>query len=144
MKSILLSFALLCAPLAFAEGAGEPETVRSHMTKMGVLLDEIWSLSATPDLYPQAADKVSELRGHLIKVIALLPPKVEAMEPKQRRLSTIEYHQFVARVIFLSSSLENALLGVGTPTSGESFERDVQNLMREISTAVGNAHIKFR
>ncbi len=144
MKSILLTFALICSPLAFGEGAGEPETVRSHMTRMGVLLDEIWSLSATPDLYPQAADKVSELRGHLVKVISLLPPKVEAMEPKQRRLATIEFHQFVARVIFLTSSLENALLGVGTPTSGQSFERDVENLMREISTAVGNAHIKFR
>jgi hypothetical protein len=47
-------------------------------------------------------------------------------------------------VIFLTSSLENAFLGVGTPTSGQSFEKDVEQLLREISTAVGNAHIKFR
>ena len=142
MKSFVFGLALFMSPLAFAQSS-DGATIKAHMGQMGILLDEIWSLSANKADFPAAADKTSELRGHLIQVIGLLPPKVAAMEASERRLRTIEFQQFAARVIYLTANLENAFLGAGTPTS-ETFDKDVENLLREISTAVGRAHGKFR
>jgi hypothetical protein len=143
MKSKILALAFIAFLIPQVQ-ATEPLTLRQHMTAMGYLLDEVWVSVGTPPDYTKAADKVNELRGHLVQVIGLLPPKIEIMQPTEKRLATIEFHQFAARVIYLTATLENTLLKPDLSPISQSRDRDIANVLHEISSAVGSAHGKFR
>ncbi len=143
MKFFILSFAALTIYSSVGQ-AEEPLTLRQHMTAMGYILDEVWVKSAKPEDYLEAADKVRDLRAHLVQAISLVPGKFASLSPTQQRIGIIEYHQFAARVIFLSGTLETALLGRNVDPIGPTREQAIQNLLREISVIVGQAHGKFR
>jgi hypothetical protein len=143
MKIIVTGIALLMlfVPKSFAD---TPLSLRQHMAAMGYILDEVWVKTANPSEYLYAADKVREMRGHLVASIDLFPSKFSTLNPFERRLAEIEYHHFMARVIYLSSTLESTLLKPNMQPVGPSRESDIKQLLGEISTAVGRAHGKFR
>ncbi|MGE4132548.1 MAG: hypothetical protein AB7F86_12970 [Bdellovibrionales bacterium] len=146
LKSLFITVALLGISVSTATRAQEvPSTLKNHMYQMGYLMDEIWVKATDPTKHVEAAEKVSELRGHLTKAIGLMPPKVQAMTNKvDQRLAMIEYHQLLSRVIYLSASLENTLLRPNLEPTSQSKEKDIQNLLKEISVIVGRGHAKFR
>ncbi len=143
MKFFILSFAALTFFSSVGQ-AEEPLTLRQRMTAMGYILDEVWVHSAKSEDYLLAADKVRDLRAHLVQAIGLLPGKFAGLTPAQQRIGTIEYHQLAARVIFLSGTLELAFMGRDFDPIGPTRELAIQNLLREISVIVGQAHGKFR
>ncbi len=140
MKSVLVLFLLAGSVSA----SGATPTLREHMTAMGYILDAVWVASAEQKTYATAADKTAELRDHLTKAIAILPSSIENLNPNQRRAAVIEYHQLMARTIHLSGTLEQTLLNPDIDPISGSRQRDVQNLLREISVVVGRGHGRFR
>ena len=132
---------LLASP-TFAE---PPQTLGQHMRAMGYLLDEVFARSEKSVEYLEAADKVRELRDHLVDSIALRPAKFAQMNEAQRNAALIEYHQLMARVIYLTATLEHTLT-VGNDLEAESGSRkkDIINLLHEINVLAGKAHRMFR
>lgn len=140
-----MKYVLSIAILLSGWGVGAAElSLREHMQAMGYLLDAIWVDSADVKTYPQAADKTAELRDHLTKVISLVPGKIQGMQIKQKRAALIDFHQLVARTIYLSATLEQTLSQPDLDPVSGSRERDVQNLLKEISVVVGRGHGRYR
>ncbi|MGE0528079.1 MAG: hypothetical protein AB7G93_21525 [Bdellovibrionales bacterium] len=136
---LLVSFAALPAL------AEQQLPLRDHMRAMGYLMDEIYSRAKEPITYKEAAQKTRELRGHLVESIALIPTKLITMREQARNSDLIEYHQLMARVIYLSATLEHTL-SAGDDFHAQSATRqdDVRNLLHEINVLVGKAHRQFR
>lgn len=139
MRTLLAVLLCLSSMPVWAE-----PTLRDHMYALGYIMDEIWVKAANSADYPAAADKVKEMRGHLVKAIALVPNKITTLPPAQQRLATIEFQQYMARVIFLGGTLEETFLRSDIQPVGLNREQDIKNLLSEISTAVARAHAKFR
>lgn len=138
--------ALLCLQLASPSAYGQTEmTLREHMYAMGYLIDEVFALSDQPENYVTVAEKTRELRGHLTKSVALLPENFTSLSDIERNSSTVEYHQMMARAIYLTASLEETLLASEhAQFQSGSKKEDVQNLLYEINVLIGKAHGRFR
>jgi len=144
MKILALAFVLAFA--AMPVKSEQPQlSLREHMRAMGYQLDEIFARSQEPLKYSEAAVKTRELRGQLVKAIALIPSKFETLREREKNAAIAEYHQFTARVIYLSATLEQTfLLPDDLQTASGSREKDIRNLLHEINVVVGKAHSKFR
>jgi len=142
LKKLLL-FGLIL--LSAAKATGESVRLQDHMRSMGRLLDEINARANEPINFSEAAAKSRELRRELVLSISIDPNKFLSMSEKEQRDARIEYHKLMARVIYLSATLEKTLEAeddFGTQ-SGTRIE-DVRNLLHEINVLVGKAHQKFR
>ncbi len=122
----------------------EESSLREHMSSMGVIMDKIWAQTNDPADWPVAANKVQDLRQHLVKAIAFLPPKINDLEGSELRLATVLFHQYMARAIWLTASIEKALLEGQIDPNKEGAEREVHDLLRELSVVVGKGHGQFR
>ena len=142
MKTLILSLALLVLPMAGS--ADEGRELRDHMGKLGLLWDDVWVKANSQKTWDQAADRVAEMRAELIQAIRHLPFKIVVMPEKERRMAEIDFHQHMARAIYLLSSLEQTLISPDVQPQSQSREQDVKNLLHEVSVVVGRAHAKFR
>jgi hypothetical protein len=144
MKQILIALALILAsPVGIA--LEQSADLREHMLAMGYLLDEIFARSDNPNDYKDAADKTRELRTHLTYAIAKIPITIERLPENQKDQAMIEYHQYLARAIYLTATLEQTLRGgEHAHIESGSVEEDIKNLLHEINVVVGEAHGKFR
>lgn len=144
MKQLLLSMALaLAAQGTYAQE--KPLTLREHMRAMGYILDEVFSRANESKNYAEAAERTRQLRTHLVQSISLYPQKFSTLRELEKNAAVLEYHQLMARVIYLSASLEQ------TFAAGDEFhfvsgsrQDDIRNLLHEINVLIGKAHRKFR
>ncbi len=145
MKSLLLAFFTLVSVSSHAQTEAPELSLREHMQAMAMLLDEVFARSNSNEDFAEAAVKVRELRSHLVRAIAQEPGKAMSLTDPERFAMMAEFHQYLSRVIYLSCSLEQALVGGDTyfPESG-SRQDDIRNILHDISVVVGKAHQKFR
>lgn len=143
VKTLFVSILIACSSAsAWAEN---PLTLKEHMRAMGYILDEVFSRADQSATYKEAAAKTRELRQHLIQSIALQPTKISSMREAQRNAAMIDYHQLMARVIYLSATLEHTFsAGDDFQATSNSRENDIRNLLHEINVIVGQAHRKYR
>lgn len=143
MKFILSVFiASLTALPAMAQTA---PTLREKMRAMGYLLDDINSRADQVPDYHAAAAKTRELRDYLIQSLPMDPGKFASLNERERNAARVEYHQLLARVIYLSATLEKTFDSADDfQTQSGSRRDDVRNLLHEINVLVGKAHGRFR
>lgn len=140
-----MKYVLAVVALSFSLSTQAAElTLREHMAAMVYILDSIWLSTTDAANYPKAADKTAEMREHLTQAIGLKPGKLQSLNPTQRRQAVIEYHQLMAQIIHLSATLERTLAAPDLDPVSGSRQRDVQNLLREISVVIARGHEKFR
>jgi len=143
MKMFLGLLLAVGALSAQAESCGEL-TLKEHMNAMGFLLDDIYS-QADKRQYEAAANNARELRGHLVKAIGMMPPKVSAIaDPAQRDAAMNEFHKLLSRAIYLSASLEEVLWSGDAHTESGDRDKDFKNLLYELSVVAGEGHKRFR
>ncbi len=117
----------------------------NHMRTMGFIMDEIFARSSEPNDYPLAAQKTRELRQQLIEAAAHTPKKFSSLPEKQRNSATVEYHQMMARVIYLLAGLEKSLSEESQALPEGSYVGEkIRNQLHELSVLIGKAHKKFR
>lgn len=142
MKQLLIA---LLISFGSTNAMAETTSLREHMRAMGYMLDEINSRSSEPPQFSQAAAKTRELRRALILSLALDPPKFATLNDKEQNFARVEYHQLLARVVYLSATLEKTLdADSDNQTQSGTRLADVRNLLHEINVLVGKAHRKFR
>lgn len=123
----------------------DPPTLKDHMRAMGYIIDEINARSTEPKSFKEAASKTRELRSHLVQAIALEPGKFATFKENELNAARREYHQALARVIYLSASLERVLeTETDFETQSGSRVADIRNILHEMNVLVGKAHAKFR
>lgn len=142
MKSLLFAFALL----ALANPAHAQDSAFSdRMHKIYFNFRQAKAESHSETLYPWAASRVRTLRSEAIKTIALTPKKINSYKELERRREMLVFHQTMARLIYLSASLEDAFTA-GDDYVSESISRemDIKNLFHEIENLMDFAHSRFR
>ena len=143
MKFVLPLF--LAALAALPAAAQTAPTLRDRMRAMGYLLDDINSKADQVPDYHAAAAKTRELREHLIQSLPIDPGKFGNLNEREKNAARLEYHQLLARVIYLSATLEKTLDAADDfQTQSGSRRNDVRNLLHEINVLVGKAHGRFR
>ena len=142
MKSLLFAAVLLAlGHPALAQKSGFAD--RMHNIYFNFRQAKAESHSET--FYPWAAGRVRTLRAEAIKTIALTPEKVNSFNELERRREMLVFHQTMARLIYLSASLEDAF------TAGDEYESvsasramDIENLFHEMENLMNFAHSRFR
>jgi hypothetical protein len=142
LKHLLIALVLTSGS---TNAIAQTTSLREHMRAMGYLLDEINSRSSEPLKFSEAAAKTRELRRGMIQSLAFDPPKFATMNERTANAARLEYHQFLARVIYLSATLER-VMDADSDSQTQSGTRlgDIRNILHEINVQVGRAHGKFR
>lgn len=121
------------------------ELLSDHMRAMSYLMDDIFTRTGDSRDYPEGGRKTRELRQHLIQALALTPRKLANLSEGDKNAKMIEFHQLMARVIYLSASLERAFDAVdGYEPESRSRKDDIKNLLHEINAVSGQAHKHFQ
>ena len=142
MKNIFLLILILLAS-SFAK-AEKLQSLAEHMRSIESQMVEIQGFVGEYPDYPLASVATRSLRGHLVLSVSLVPAKLMEVGVVERNFGLIEFHQLMARIIYLAGTLESALSDPNYESESISRENDVQNILREISKLMTVAHDKFR
>lgn len=142
MKSLLIIAALF----AFHAPAQAQESGFSdQMHQIYFNFRQAKAESHSETFYPWAAGRVRILRAAAINAIALTPEKVKSYKELERRREMLVFHQTMARLIYMSASLEDAFTaGDEYEATSVSREMDIENLFFEIEKLMNDAHARFR
>ncbi len=143
MKLILViaAFASM-GVLAKAEPLNE---LAAHMRAMSSNLEITKVKSSETTTWSEAAAGSRELRTHVIGALGLVPEVIKSMTEVDQRRAMLEYHQLMARLIYMSASLEDAFTaGQEYQSISVSREMDIQNLFHEIDKLMSYAHDRYR
>lgn len=139
MKSLIATVLLLT--LSAAAHAGP---LADHMRDMSYILTSAKEKSASTENYGEASDLMRAMRGHAIAATALTPSAVGNLEEKVRNQEMIAYHQTMARLIYMTAAIENALANEDYEFESYSRAHDIENLFLELDKLMSYAHDRFR